>query len=107
MEGQKVVKVFCHEEECKKEFKELNDELCDSAYKANMYANVLMPINAQIGNLSYVVITIVGAIFAINGIGGFGLGPLASFLTFNRSLNMPINQVSIYSSLVLIMRCIL
>ena len=94
MEGQKVVKVFCHEEECKKEFKELNDELCDSAYKANMYANVLMPINAQIGNLSYVVITIVGAIFAINGIGGFGLGPLASFLTFNRSLNMPINQVS-------------
>ena len=94
MEGQKVVKVFCHEEECKKDFKKLNDELCDSAYKANMYANILMPINAQIGNLSYVVITVVGSIFAINGIGGFGLGALASFLTFNKNLNMPINQVS-------------
>ncbi len=94
MEGQKVVKVFCHEEECKKDFKKLNDELCGSAYKANMYANILMPINAQIGNLSYVVITVVGSIFAINGIGGFGLGALASFLTFNKNLNMPINQVS-------------
>ena len=94
MEGQKVVKVFCHEEECKKDFKKLNDELCDSAYKANMYANILMPINAQIGNLSYVVITVAGSIFAINGIGGFGLGALASFLTFNKNLNMPINQVS-------------
>lgn len=94
MDGQKVVKVFCHEEECKAEFKELNDKLCDSAYNANMYANILMPINAQIGNISYVIITIVGSIFAINGIGGFGLGALASFLTFNKNLNMPINQVS-------------
>ena len=94
MEGQKVVKVFCHEEECKQDFKKLNDDLCDSAYKANMYANILMPINAQIGNLSYVVITVVGALFAIYGIGGFGLGALASFLTFNKNLNMPINQVS-------------
>ncbi len=94
MDGQKVVKVFCHEEECKAEFKELNDKLCNSAYNANMYANILMPINAQIGNISYVIITIVGSIFAINGIGGFGLGALASFLTFNKNLNMPINQVS-------------
>lgn len=94
VEGQKVVKVFCHEDECEKDFKKLNDELCDSAYKANMYANILMPINAQIGNLSYVIITVVGSVFAINGIGGFDLGKLASFLIFNKSLNMPINQVS-------------
>ena len=94
MEGQKVVKVFCHEEQCKEEFKALNDELCDSAYNANKFANILMPVNAQIGNLSYVIITVVGSIFAINGWFGFGLGSLASFLTFNKSLNMPINQVS-------------
>lgn len=94
MEGQKVVKVFCHEEQCKKEFKELNEKLCDSAYNANQFANVLMPINAQIGNLSYVIITVVGSAFAINGWFGFGLGALASFLTFNKNLIMPINQVS-------------
>ena len=94
MEGQKVVQVFCHEDQCKEEFKALNDELCDSAYNANKFANILMPVNAQIGNISYVIITVVGSIFAINGWLGFGLGSLASFLTFNKSLNMPINQVS-------------
>ena len=94
MEGQKVVKVFCHEEESKEKFNELNDQLFDSADNANKFANILMPVNAQIGNISYVICAIVGGILAINGIGGFTLGGLASFLTFNKSFNMPINQVS-------------
>ena len=94
MNGQKVVKVFCHEEENKKAFKELNDQLYISADKANTYANILGPINAQIGNISYVVCAIVGGALALNHIGGFTLGGLASFLTFNKSFSMPINQVS-------------
>ncbi len=94
MNGQKVVKVFCHEEESKKEFKELNDRLFDSADKANTFANFLGPINAQLGNVSYVVCAIVGGVLALNGIGGFTLGGLASFLTFNKSFSMPINQIS-------------
>lgn len=94
VEGQKVVKVFCHEEECKEQFDELNDRLYDSAYKANKYANIIGPINAQLGNISYVVIAIAGGIFAINGFAGLSLGGLVSFLTFNRNLNMPINQIS-------------
>ena len=94
MEGQKVVKVFCHEEENVEKFRELNDKLCDSAYNANAFANILGPINAQLGNISYVVCAIVGGALALNGVGGFTLGGLASFLTFNKSFNMPINQVS-------------
>ena len=94
MNGQKVVKVFCHEEICKEEFKKINDTLYHSADKANTYANFLGPLNSQLGNLSYVVCAIVGGILAINGIGGFTLGSLASFLTFNKSFNMPINQIS-------------
>ncbi len=94
MEGQKVVKVFCHEQESTARFVQLNDELFDSAYNANKFANVLGPINAQIGNISYVIIAIVGGILALNGIFGFSLGALVSFLTYNRNLNMPINQVS-------------
>ena len=94
MSGQKVVKVFCHEEENIKKFKELNDNLCDSSYNANAFANILGPINAQLGNVSYVVCAIVGGILALNSVGGFTLGGLASFLTFNKSFNMPINQVS-------------
>jgi len=94
MSGQKVVKVFCHEEKCKKEFNALNDQLFDSAYKANKFANMLGPINAQLGNMSYVVCVIVGGILAINGIGTLTLGKLASFLTFNKSFNMPISQIS-------------
>lgn len=94
MAGQKVVKVFCHEEECIKEFNELNDRLYDSAYQANKFANILMPANAQIGNISYVIVACVGGILALNGVGGFTLGKLASFLTFNKSFSMPINQVS-------------
>ena len=94
MNGQKVVKVFCHEEEAIEEFNALNDELFDSAYQANMYSNMLGPANAQIGNVSYVIVAVVGGILAIGGFGGFTLGGLASFLTFNKSLNMPIMQVS-------------
>ena len=94
MNGQKVVKVFCHEEESKKEFKELNDRLFVSADKANTFANFLGPFNAQLGNVSYVVCAIVGGVLALNGIGGFTLGGLASFLTFNKSFSMPINQIS-------------
>ncbi len=94
MEGQKVVKVFCHEEENIARFNELNDELFGSAYNANQYGNMLGPINAQLGNLSYVVCAIVGGVLALNKIGGLTLGGLASFLTFNKSFNMPINQIS-------------
>ena len=102
MSGQKVVKVFCHEEICKKEFNQLNDQLFDSAYQANKFANMLGPINAQLGNMSYVVCVIVGALLAINGIGTLTLGKLASFLTFNKSFNMPINQVSMqFNSIVM------
>ncbi|MCI9215629.1 MAG: ABC transporter ATP-binding protein [Dorea sp.] len=94
MNGQKVVKVFCHEEACKAEFKERNDRLFESADKANTFANLLGPINAQIGNVSYVICAIVGGTLALNGIGGLTLGSLASFLTFNKSFSMPVNQVS-------------
>lgn len=94
MNGQKVVKVFCHEEICKREFKEKNDRLFVSADRANTFANFLGPINAQLGNVSYVVCAIAGGILALRGIGGLTLGGLASFLTFNKSFSMPINQVS-------------
>lgn len=94
MNGQKVVKVFCHEEESIEEFNKLNDQLFESADNANTFANVLMPVNAQIGNISYVLCAMVGGILALNGIGGFTLGGLVSFLTFNKSFSQPINQVS-------------
>ncbi len=94
MNGQKVIKVFCHEEEAKEKFNELNDKLFDSAYHANMFGNIMGPINAQLGNLSYVVCTVVGGALALTGVSGLTLGELASFLNFNRSFNMPISQVS-------------
>ena len=94
MDGQKVVKVFCHEEKSREEFRKRNDQLFESADNANKFANILMPVNAQIGNISYVLCAIVGGILALRGVGGFTLGRLASFLTFNKSINMPINQVS-------------
>ena len=94
MEGQKVVKVFCYEDKSLEGFKTLNDELCDSAYNANKFANIMGPINAQLGNLSYVVCAIVGGAMALGGFAGLTLGKLASFLTFNKSFNMPISQVS-------------
>ncbi len=94
MKGQKVVKVFCHEEENIEKFNELNENLYQSADKANTFANLLGPVNAQMGNISYVVCAIVGGALALGGIGGLTIGALASFLTFNKSFNMPINQVS-------------
>ena len=94
MQGQRVVKVFCHEEESKEAFDKLNDALCESSYKANNYSNILGPINAQLGNISYVLCAIVGGVLAIGNVGGFTLGGLASFLTFNKNVNMPINQIS-------------
>ena len=94
MNGQKVVKVFCHEEENMQNFKKLNDELYVSADKANTFANFLGPINAQIGNISYVICAIIGGVLALGKVGGFTLGGLASFLTFNKSFSMPINLIS-------------
>lgn len=94
MTGQKVVKVFCHEEENIDKFEQLNNHLFHSADNANKYANITMPVNMQLGNISYVIVAIVGGILAINGFGGLTLGKLASFLTFNKSFNNPINQVS-------------
>ena len=94
MNGQKVVKVFCHEDAAIKEFNELNDELFHSADKANAYSLVAMPVNAQLGNLSYVLCAVVGGALAIGGIGSLTLGKLASFLTFNKSFNQPITQIS-------------
>ena len=94
MDGQKVVKVFCHEDESIERLDQLNNDLYASAYNANRYANILGPINVQLGNLSYVVVAIVGGLVAINGIGGFTLGSLASFLTLNKSFQQPINQIS-------------
>ena len=94
MTGQKVVKVFCHEQESLKQFNELNDQLCDSSYAANKFANIMGPVNAQLGNLSYVVCSVAGGILAITGVSGLTLGSLASFLTLNKSFSMPINQIS-------------
>jgi len=94
LNGQKVVKVFTHEQENIEAFDKINDELFESAYNANMYSNMLGPVNAQIGNLSYVFCALAGGVMALSGFGGLTLGKLASFLTFNKSFNMPISQVS-------------
>ncbi len=92
--GQKVVKVFTHEAESIEKFNVLNDRLFVSADNANKFGNILMPVNAQIGNISYVLCAMVGGALALNGVGGFTLGGLASFLTFNKSFGQPINQLS-------------
>ncbi len=94
MEGQRVVKVFCHEEEAKLNFDKLNDALCDSANNANKFANILMPILGNVGNITYVLISIVGAILAISGFGSFTVGALASFLQLTRSFSQTIGQAS-------------
>ena len=88
------VKAFTHEQENIEAFDKINDELFESAYNANMYSNMLGPVNAQIGNLSYVLCALAGGVMALSGFGGLTLGKLASFLTFNKSFNMPISQVS-------------
>lgn len=93
--GQKVVKVFCHEDKCKQEFDALNDKLCESATAANTFANILMPIMANLGNLLYVVVATVGGALAISGVfGGLTIGAVASFLQLSRSFTNPITQVS-------------
>ena len=93
--GQKVVKVFCHEDEAKKDFDKRNEELFEQTSKANIFANILMPIMGNIGNLQYVLIAFVGGAMAINGIGGITLGAIASFLTLARSFAQPIGQISL------------
>lgn len=94
MNGQKVVKVFNHEKQSIEDFRELNDKLYKSSYNANKFANILMPINAQIGNVSYVVCAIVGGVLALSGLTGLTLGKLVSFLSFNKSFSQPISQIS-------------
>ena len=94
MEGQKVVKVFTHEQENIDDFNALNEQLFDSAYNANFYAGSMGPINAQLGNLSYVLCAMIGGLMALAGFNGLTLGKLASFLTLNKSFNMPISQIS-------------
>lgn len=94
MNGQKVIKVFTHEEETKQGFDKVNEELFESAYQANKYANILMPVMGNLGNISYVLTALVGGLVAIHGIGGLTLGGLASFLQLNRSFTMPITQIS-------------
>lgn len=92
--GQKVVKVFCHEEATKDGFDRLNNELCDNSRRANIFANVLGPINGNLGHLQYALIAVLGGILAINGIGGLSLGGIAAFLQLSKSFTMPVNQIS-------------
>ncbi len=94
MNGQKVVKVFCHEEEVMEKFNGLNEELFENAYRANRLANSLGPVNMQLGNVNYVICAVVGGTLALNGWTGLTLGALVSFLQFTRSFIMPIQQVS-------------
>lgn len=92
--GQKVIKVFCHEERATQDFNRLNEALCDDATQANTFANILMPIMGNLGNLQYVLIAIAGGAMAIGGVGGLTLGAIASFLQLSRSFTMPISQLS-------------
>lgn len=92
--GQKVIKVFCHEEQAKEAFDRKNEELCSSATSANTFANILMPVMANLGNLQYVCIAVLGGALAINGVGGLTLGGIAAFLQLSKSFTQPINQIS-------------
>lgn len=94
MSGQKVVKVFCHEEKAYDDFCELNRQLQDSAYKANMIANITMPVNANLGNISYVLCAVLGGVLAVNGWSGLTIGTLVAFLTLNKGFTMPVTQIS-------------
>ena len=94
LDGQKVVKVFCHEEAVKADFHKVNDQLRDSADKANRYANLLMPVNANIGWLSYALVAIIGAVLGINGLAGVTVGTVITFVGLNKSFTQPITQVS-------------
>ena len=101
MEGQKVVKVFTHEQKALAGFRELNDKLKDSAKQANSYANIIMPVTAQLGNVSYAVCALVGAAMAVGNVGGMTLGTVMAFLALNKSFNMPISQVSMQANSVI------
>lgn len=94
LEGQKVVKVFCHEKGAVEDFKKINEELRDSADKANGYSMLLMPINANIGNLSYVLCAVIGALLALSGYGGLTVGTIIAFLGLNKNFTQPITQIS-------------
>ena len=94
LDGQKVVKVFCHEQKAMDQFRVLNDRLRESADKANAYANITMPINANIGNLSYVLCAVIGALLALNGVGGVTVGTIVAFVSLNKSFTQPITQIS-------------
>ena len=94
MDGQKVVKAFCHEEKSIEQFKKLNDELRESADKANTFSNITMPVNANIGNISYVLCAAAGAILTLNGYTGLTLGTLVSFLSLNKNSTQPVSQIS-------------
>ena len=92
--GQKVIKVFCHEEQAKEEFDLKNEALCGHSTKANIFANIMMPVLSNIGNVQYVLVAIIGGFLAIKGIGGVTLGTIASFLMLTRSFSGPIGQIS-------------
>ena len=94
LEGQKVVKVFTHEQKTLDNFKELNGKLRESSIRANGYANIMMPVNAQLGNVSYALCALLGAALAVGGIGGVTLGTVMAFLALNKSFNMPITQAA-------------
>ena len=94
MDGQKVVKVFCHEEKSLEQFRELNEKLRESADRANTFSNITMPVNGNLGNISYVLCAVIGAVFALNGYWGLTLGTLVSFLTLNKNSTQPVGQIS-------------
>lgn len=94
MQGQKVIKVFCHEDKSIEEFEKLNNNLRESARNANSIVNIIMPVNGNMGNISYVLVAIVGAILALHGFSGLTLGALVTFMSLNKSFSMPITQVS-------------
>ena len=98
MEGQKVVKVFTHEQKTLEGFRELNDKLKDSAKQANNFANIIMPVTAQLGNISYAICALAGAAMAVSGVGSVTLGTVMAFLALNKSFNMPISQVSMQAN---------
>ena len=101
MEGQKVVKVFTHEQKALDGFRQLNDKLKESAKQANSYANIIMPVTAQLGNISYAVCALAGAAMAVGNVGGMTLGTVMAFLSLNKSFNMPISQVSMQANSVI------
>ena len=99
LNGQKVIKVFCHEEKSLEEFKKINEELRVSADHANKFANILMPVNGNLGNISYVLCAVMGGVLASNGYTGLTLGALISFLTLNRNFTQPITQIAQISNM--------